>query len=215
MGSVGGRFIVLEGGEGAGKSTQAALLGEWLERAGVRHVRTREPGGTPVGEEIRRLLLHGGDMPARTELLLLLAARAALVEAQIRPALEAGLVVVSDRFGLSSLAYQGYGRGLDVEEVRRLHEFAAGGVRPDLTIVLEVPQGVAQARRAAGRQGDDRIEAAGGEFHARVSEAYRLLARTEENVVLLDGTQPAGAVHGEIVRLVRGRFPETFSGTTG
>jgi dTMP kinase len=181
----------------------------------VRHVRTREPGGTAVGEEIRRLLLHGGDMPARTELLLLLAARAALVEAEIRPALEAGLVVVSDRFGLSSLAYQSHGRGLDLEDVRRLHDFAAGGIRPDLTIVLEVPQTVAAARRSAGRPGEDRIEAAGGAFHRRVSEAYRLLARTEENVVVLDGTSPAAAVHGEIVRLVRGRFPETFGGTTG
>lgn len=210
-----GRLIVLEGGEGAGKSTQAALLGEWLKRAGVRHVRTREPGGTAVGEEIRRVLLHGGDMPPRTELLLLLAARAALVEAEIRPALEAGFVVVSDRFGLSSLAYQAYGRGLPAEDVRRLHEFAAGGIRPDLTIVLEVPQPVASARRSAGRSGEDRIEAAGGEFHGRVSEAYRLLARSEDNTEVLDGTSPPAVVHESIVRLLRSRFPETFGGTTG
>lgn len=210
-----GRFIVLEGGEGSGKTTQAALLGEWLDGAGIGHVRTREPGGTAVGEEIRRVLLHGSDMPARTELLLLLAARAALVEAEIRPALEAGRVVVSDRFGLSSLVYQGHARGLPIEAVAALHEFAAGGVRPDLTIVLDVPQEMAAARRAASGVGADRIEAAGQAFHARVSEAYRLLAGAGENTVLLDGTGPVAAVHAEVVRLLAARFPETFGGTTG
>jgi dTMP kinase len=210
-----GRFIVLEGGEGSGKTTQAALLGEWLGRKGVAHVRTREPGGTSVGEEIRRVLLHGSDMPARTELLLLLAARAALVDTEIRPALEAGKVVVSDRFGLSSLVYQGHGRGLPVQDVAALHDFAAGGVRPDLTIVLDVPQEVAAVRRAAGGAVEDRIEGAGRAFHARVSEAYRLLAGTDETTVLLDGTGPAAAVHAEIVRLLVARFPETFGGTTG
>jgi dTMP kinase len=210
-----GRFIVLEGGEGTGKSTQVGLLGEWLERAGVPYLRTREPGGTAVGEEIRRVLLHGVDMPARSELLLMLAARSALVETEIRPALAAGRVVISDRFGLSSLVYQGHGRGIPLAAVRDMTDFAAGGLRPDLTIVLEVPPAISEARRSAGGGGEDRIEAAGAAFHARVAEAYRLLADTEEGTELLDGTGPAVAVHEAIVRLLRARFPETFGGTTG
>lgn len=143
-----GLFIVLEGVEGSGKTTQARLLGERLARAGIDHLVTREPGGTATGEEIRRLLLHGGEVPARAELLLMLAARAVFVEEVVRPALARGAVVVADRYELSTLAYQGYGRGLPLDEVRRMNAFATGGLTADLTLVLDVPPEVGAARRA-------------------------------------------------------------------
>ncbi|MGH7505128.1 MAG: dTMP kinase [Longimicrobiales bacterium] len=205
---------MLEGVEGAGKSTQARLLAEWLGREGVAFLHTREPGGTPLGEEVRRLVLHGDEMPARSELLLYLAARAALVERVIRPALAEGRVVIADRFGLSTLAYQGYGRDLPRQSVRAIHDFATGGLSPDLTIVLDVPVTVGVARREAGRAAD-RIERAGAGFHDRVAEAYRLLAKTEDGVETVDGTATAQAVHGSIVALLKTRFPETFGATTG
>jgi dTMP kinase len=210
-----GRFIVLEGVEGSGKSTQAALLSEWLERTGIAHLRTREPGGTAVGEEIRRILLHGDEITPRSELFLLLAARSALVEREIRPALAAGKVVVADRYGLSTLAYQAHGRALPHQAVRSLNDFATGGLRPDLTVVLDVPVGVGAARRAAAGQGADRIEAAGAAFHDRVAEAYRLLVESEECVESVDGTGSAAAVHASILALLMARFPETFGRTTG
>ncbi|HET9441372.1 MAG TPA: dTMP kinase [Longimicrobiales bacterium] len=206
-------FIVLEGTEGSGKSTQVRLLGAWLMARGLPHILTREPGGTSVGEEIRAILLHGDHIPAETELLLMNAARAAFVAEIVRPALEAGKIVVADRFSLSSLAYQGYGRGLPVEEVRRICGFAAQGVDPDLTIVLDVPLDVSESRRAG--RGADRIERAGTEFHNRVAEAYRLLPQTETNVVLLSGIEEPQAVHQRILGLLQTRFPETFSGIAG
>ena len=210
-----GRFIVLEGIEGCGKSTQAALLAEWLHAAGLAHLHTREPGGTALGEEIRRLLLHGDAMPATAELLLMLAARATLLEERVRPALAAGHTVIADRYSLSTLAYQGYGRGLDLQEVRNAIRFATGGLTPDLTIVLEVPQHVGVARRAASRPGEDRIEGAGRAFHDRVAEAYRLLAREEAGVVVVDGVGSAAEVQARILGVLGRRFPETFPARQG
>ncbi len=206
-------FIVLEGAEGSGKSTQVRLLGEWLSRHGVDHVLTREPGGTATGEEIRAILLHGRDIPAESELLLMNAARAVFVREIVQPALAAGRVVVADRFWLSSLAYQGYGRGLPLEQVRAICTFAAQGITPDLTIILDVALEVSEARRKG--RGADRIERAGTEFHERVAGAYRLLAQTESNVELLPGVEPAEAVHERIISLLRSRFPETFGRITG
>lgn len=206
-------FLVLEGAEGSGKSTQVRLLGEWLARHGIAHATTREPGGTAVGEEIRAILLHGADIPAETELLLMNAARAVFVQEVVRPALAAGKVVIADRFWLSSLAYQGYGRGLPIEEVRRVCAFAAQGVEPDLTIVLDVPLAESENRRRD--RGADRIERAGAEFHLRVVEAYRLLPRTESRVALLSGTGEPAEIHREIVTLLQERFPETFGGIEG
>ena len=136
-----GHFIVLEGGEGVGKTTQLRLLTEWAEGLGLRLSATREPGGTEVGEAIREVLLHRVEMamPSETELFLMLAARAAFVRDVVRPALERGEIVVADRFDLSTLAYQGFGRGLDMEKVRRMNAFATGGLRPDLYVVLDLP----------------------------------------------------------------------------
>ena len=206
-------FIVLEGAEGSGKSTQLRLLGEWLAANGVAHVLTREPGGTNLGEEIRAILLHGDDIPPATELLLMNAARAVFVDQVVRPALAAGNLVVADRFSLSSLAYQGYGRGLPLDDVRRICTFAAQGVDPDLTVVLEVPQAESEARRA--HRGADRIERAGTEFHQRVAEAYRLLPRSEQNVAVVSGLGDPTEVHERIVGLLRARFPETFGKLAG
>ena len=206
-------FLVLEGAEGSGKSTQVRLLAEKLARHDVAHLTTREPGGTPVGEEIRAILLHGADIPPQAELLLMNAARAVFVQQVVRPALDAGKVVIADRFSLSSLAYQGHGRGLPVEEVRRICAFAAQGVEPDLTIVLDVPLSESENRRRD--RGADRIERAGPEFHQRVVEAYRLLAGTESRVALLPGTGQPAEIHREIVALLQERFPETFGGIEG
>jgi dTMP kinase len=207
-------FLVLEGVEGSGKSTQARLLGRWLTGLGVPHVLTREPGGTAVGEEIRQILLHGHDMPPESELLLMNAARAVFVREVVRPALEAGKVVIADRFSLSSLAYQGYGRQLPLVNVRAVCEFAAGGLEPDLTIVLDVPADTGEARRAT-RGGADRIERAGTEFHARVAEAYRLLPDTERGVVRVSGTGSVEEVHERIRALLTTGFAETFPETVG
>lgn len=209
-------FIVFEGIEGSGKSTQARMLADWLGARGRDAILTREPGGTQIGEEIRRALLHGGDdVPARTELLLMLAARAAFVDAVVRPALERGAVVVADRYELSSVAYQGYGRGVALDELRRVNHFATGGLKPDLTLVLEVDLAEGASRREAAGRTADRIERAGDAFHRSVAEAYRLLAREEPGVVAVDGTGEAERVHGAVLEVLAARFPETFAAAKG
>jgi len=208
-------FIVFEGIEGSGKSTQARRLSEWLTARGVRNVLTREPGGTALGERIRDLLLHSEDVPARAELLLMMAARAAFVQQVVRPALERGDVVISDRYELSSYAYQGYGRGLPLDEVRSVNELATCGLRPDLTILLDVePQEGAARRRRAGRT-EDRIERAGEAFHAEVGRAYRLLSSTEPGISVVSGAGTEEEVAQRVMSVLRARFPETFPADQG
>lgn len=201
-------FLVLEGIEGCGKSTQARLLAEYLTRHGIACTLTREPGGTPVGEAIRDILLHGQDLSAQTELLLMCAARAAHVAEIIRPALEAGSVVVSDRYALSTFAYQGAGRMLNPDDVERVNAVATGGLLPDLTIVVDVPWEVGAARRAGSNE--DRIESAGDAFHARVAKAYRLLSEGQDAVQPVDGVGSPEEVHERVLALLHRRFPETF-----
>ena len=209
-----GLFIVLEGAEGSGKSTQARLLAEWLETHGFPSIATREPGGTAVGEEIRQVVLHGRDMPAAAELLLYNAARAVFVAEIVRPALAAGKIVLADRFWLSSLAYQGYGRGLPLDEVQAICEFAAGGLRPDLTIVLDVPVHMGEARRAA-RSGPDRIERESLAFHERVAEAYRLLPERIPGIVRISGNGTVDEVQGRIRAVLAEKLPEPFARPLG
>lgn len=208
----GGLFLVFEGVEGAGKSTQVRRLAAWCEEHGVPVLVTREPGGTAVGEEIRRALLDGGDVPPRSELLLYLAARAALVETVIRPALRDGRVVIADRYELSTLAYQGFGRDLGLEEVRALNAFATRGLAPDLTLLLALDPAEGRARRRSPR---DRLEREAGEFHDRVAAAYATLAEGDPGVVRIDARGTEDAVAEAVRGTLRTRFPETFPDGSG
>lgn len=181
-----GLFITFEGTEGSGKSTQIALLAERLRSLGHTVRTLREPGGTPIGEEIRHTLKHSqanAAMTAEAELLLMNASRAQIVREVIRPALENGEVILCDRFYDSTVAYQGYGRGLDLRTVKTIIDFAVGGTRPDLTLLLFVPPEVSEERRLA-RQATlpfmrDRMEEADGNFFRRVAEGYNVIAAAE------------------------------------
>ena len=180
-------FVTFEGGDGSGKSTQAALLAEHLAAAGREVVATREPGGTPLGEKIRGLLLDGDDPAPWAEAALFAAARAELAERVIRPALTAGVEVVCDRFLDSSLAYQGVARGLGVDRVLELN-VAVADLTPDRTFVLLLDAEIAAARASSS---PDRMEQEDGAFHAAVADGYRQLAeRFPERIVVLDGSQP-------------------------
>lgn len=184
-------FVVVEGGEGSGKSTQVQLLASWLRERGYEVVVTFEPGDTKMGAQMREVLLHGdAPLDERAELLLMLADRAQHVAEVVRPALARGAIVVSDRYAPSTLAYQGAGRGLGVETVEALNRFATGGLEPDLVLVLDVPDEVAEARIPGHR---DRVERAGLEFHARVRAAYRELA-AQRGWELIDGSGTPEAV---------------------
>lgn len=207
-----GFFLVLEGVEGAGKTTQARLLSRWMAERRIAHRIGREPGGTRVGEAIRRVLLDapGREMPAETELLLLLAARAAFVRDVVRPALTSGEVMIADRFELSSLAYQGRGRGLDSDAVRALNAFATGAVRPDLTLVLDLPVAAGIARQSRAGKARDRIEGEGEVWLERVREAYRMLAAGDERVRLIDASGTEADVGRVVRKTVEDALPESF-----
>jgi dTMP kinase len=210
-----GLFITFEGTEGCGKSTQVDRLARRL-RASGRAVRTlREPGGTPIGEEIRHTLKHSHDnaaMTAEAELLLMNASRAQLVREVIRPALAAGEVVICDRFYDSTTAYQGYGRQLDLKMVRAVIEVAVGETIPDLTLLLEVPRAVA-AERLRARQSTmpfvrDRIEEAGRNFFERVAKGYQAIAAAEpKRVRIIDAGGPVEAVSAAIWQAVQPLVP--------
>ena len=180
-----GRFITFEGGEGCGKSTQVVRLAAALESRGIKVLLTREPGGTRLSELIRTLLKDEAEDPPvdRAELLLFLAARAQLVRNVIAPALEAGTWVISDRFSDSTVAYQGYGRGLPVDFVRQANDFACEGLRPDLTFLLDLDPETAErrmrGREAATNTSADRIERAGSGFHARLRKGFLELAAAD------------------------------------
>jgi dTMP kinase len=211
-GPSGGLFLVVEGIEGAGKTTQVSLLSRWMEASGIPHVATREPGGTAVGEALRSLVLNRTDLdlPPESELLVILAARAAFVRDVVRPALARGDVVVSDRYDLSTFAYQGWGRGLDIQAVRRLSAFATGGLSPHLYVLLDVEVRDGAARQRLQGKGADRFEAAGEAFLTRVREGYLSLARSEPGVERVDATGTSDAVHQKVRSLLQARFPETF-----
>jgi dTMP kinase len=204
-----GLFITFEGTEGAGKSTQITLLAERLRAMG-KTVRTlREPGGTPIGEEIRHTLKHSDvnhNMTPETELLLMNASRAQLVREVIQPALAAGEVVLCDRFFDSTLVYQGFGRGLNMDIVRQIISCAIGGVLPNLTLLLMVPLAVSETRRLTRAQQPgspvpqrDRIEDAGRDFFARVEQGYMKIAAVEPaRIRVVDATSSVEAVRDAI-----------------
>ena len=184
-----GVLITFEGGEGSGKSTQVERLAEWLTGRGREVVVAREPGTTAVGEAVRFILLESAPdgLVAEAELALFLAARAQLAREVIRPALGAARIVLLDRFGDSSVAYQGYGRGIEPERVVELNRWATRGLTPDLTVLIDMP--VIDASERRGRP-PDRLERAGTEFHERVREGFRRIASREpERFLLLDGTR--------------------------
>ena len=189
-----------------------ALLAAWLEGAGIEHLVVREPGGTPLGEAIREVALTRTELDVGpvSELLLMLAARAAVVRDVVRPALEGGKLVIADRFSLSTLAYQAYARGLDVDRVRAANEFATGGLRPDLCIVLDLPPEVAAGRRRGNAARRDRIESEGGDFRRKVRDAYLALSETEPDVELLDARGTPAEVHAHIRGLIAAKLP-TFA----
>lgn len=200
-----GLFVAFEGGDGAGKSTQARLLADALRNAGHEVVLTREPGGTPIGEKLRALVLeHGhGEVDARTEALIFAASRAAHVEQSIRPALERGSLVITDRYIGSSIVYQGVGRGLGADAVRDLNVWATDGLWPDLTVLLDVDEAEGRARRTAGEAAEDRLESEPDEFHRDVRAAFRRLAEARPDAYLiLDGRQEPGALAAAILAAV-------------
>ena len=200
-----GRFISIEGIEGVGKSSNIEVLVSHLESAGYEVLTTREPGGTPLAEDIRHLLMHRGDepIPEIAELLMMFAARSLNVNNNIRPALKAGKWVVCDRFTDSSRAYQSAGRGLPMTSVDQLAEWVHGDLWPDLTILLDAPVDVGMAR-AGNRSKPDRIEKEEYAFFARVRERYLELAAAEpERFVVLDTTRELAAVQADVIKLAQ------------
>ena len=211
-----GLFISFEGTEGCGKSTQVKLLADNLTALGHRVRTLREPGGTPIGEEIRHTLKHSENnhaMTAEAELLLMNASRAQIVREVIRPALAAGDMVLCDRFYDSTTAYQGFGRQLDLEKVKSIIEFAVGETKPDLTLFLHVPAEVS-AERLRSRQSTlpfvrDRIEEADRKFFERVAHGYGVIAAGEpQRVKFINGAQPLDVVCAEIWKIVQPRLPK-------
>jgi dTMP kinase len=213
-----GLLVVFEGAEGAGKSTQLRLLADWLGLRGSDVVAVREPGGTIVGDEIRRILLDpDSDIVPRSEALLFMASRAQLVEREIRPALEGGAIVLLDRFFLSTYAYQGVGRGLPEGDLRAANAIATQGLVPDLTLLLTMPVADGLAR-AMDRGERDRMERADLEFHERVARAFETFATSDWQaahsecgaIKLVNAVGSEAAVFDRVLGTLRARWPGTF-----
>ena len=199
-----GIFISMEGPDGSGKSTQIQLLSDYLRKKGYEIIVTREPGGNRISEAIREIILNKDytEMDYMTEAMLYASARAQLMAQVIRPAIEAGKAVISDRFVDSSAVYQGMARGLGVEEIYRLNEFAIQGMMPGLTIHLDLPASVG-LERAKGRAALDRMELEKAEFHEKVAQGYRdLAALAPYRIKTIDATQSIEEIHKEIVAYV-------------
>jgi len=193
-------FITFEGPEGSGKTTQAKLLAEALKSRGLKVKLTREPGGDPVSEEIRKILLDGADRSVvdRTEALLYLAARAQHTEKVIRPSLKAGFTVICARYTDSTVAYQGYGSGLDLELIRRMNDFATGGLAPDLTLLLDIDVETGLRRQ---RQWN-RMERKALNYHRRVRQGFLEEARARpERIAVIDASQDVEGVRRQVLRL--------------
>jgi dTMP kinase len=204
-----GKFITLEGGEGAGKSTQIARLAAVLERAGHSVLTTREPGGSPAGERIRKLLVEGepGSLTPLGEALLHFAQRAEHLARTIRPALAEGKWVISDRFADSTMAYQGYGHQLGRRPIDTLYKLVCGKTRPDLTLILDVPVDVGLKRAAARRGTETRYEMMDAAFHERLRRGFLDIARREpRRCAVIDATEDVDAVTAQILKTVAKRL---------
>jgi dTMP kinase len=204
-----GRFITLEGGEGTGKSTQIARLKGWLEGRGHRVTTTREPGGSPGAEMIRKLLVEGPveRWDGTTEALLHFAARREHLRSTVWPALKRGDWVVSDRFADSTLAYQGYGHGIERQIFEQLYDVAAGSFRPDLTLILDLPIEIGLKRAAERRGAETRYESLPHDFHARVRRGFlEIAAREPKRCVVIDATGTVDAIARTIADAVRDRL---------
>lgn len=197
-----GKFITLEGIDGAGKSTHLGWLQDWLRERAIEHVLTREPGGTPLGEKLRELLLHH-DMHLETETLLMFAGRREHIAQVILPALQAGSWVVSDRFTDATFAYQGGGRGLGIERIEVLEHWVQNGLQPDLTLLFDVPLEVSRERLAKTRV-LDRFEQEQQDFHQRVRNCYLERARRDpQRIKLIDSTRPIDVIQQELATLLQ------------
>ena len=203
-------FITFEGSEGSGKSTQAQRLAARLQRSGVPHLLTREPGGTPIGESIRDLLQfapHNSNMTPETELLLFEASRSQLVREVIKPELERGMCVIADRFSDSTTVYQGAARQLNREMIERVNAFAVADCVPDITFVLDVDAATVESRMSEPRKAD-RMEQQSAEFYERVREGYRELATSErKRIVMIDGACDLAEIEKQIWETLSSRFP--------
>lgn len=198
-----GKFIALEGPDGSGKSTMINLINQYLVEHHIDHVITREPGGTAIGEKIRHLIVDrdNANMGPETEALLFAASRAQHVHEKILPALEQEKIVVCDRFLLSSLAYQGVGRGLGVDRVKAINDFGLRGIYPDLILFFHVDPEVTLLRKT--KEGGDRLEAEGGVFHREVYEGYMtLLEKYPENITLIDAAKPIEEVYKQTIEAI-------------
>ena len=204
-------FITLEGPEGSGKTSQLPALAEYLRKEGYEVIVTREPGGTTVGDQIRDVLmnLENVSILPRTEILLFLAARAQHVEGLIRPALKAGKLVLCDRFGDSTLAYQGYGHQTDLDTLRFLLNYSTGGLKPDLTLLLDVPVKAGLSRKLDNTEEWNRLDAYAEAFHERVRQGYLSLAEQEpDRWVLIDATQGKDQVQGAMREAIFSRLKD-------
>jgi dTMP kinase len=210
MSALPGRFLTIEGIEGVGKSTQVARLSKSLNERGIAHVVTREPGGTPLAERIREIVLNSGDetLPPTAELLLMFAARAVHLTNHVEPQLRAGRWVVCDRFIDATYAYQGGGRRLGLGNIRELETMVLGARRPDLTVLLDLPvdQALRRARQRNAGAAADRFESERADFFERVREAYLSRAAAEPNrIAVIDASQSADRVASQIVKLLEAR----------
>ena len=207
-----GLFIVFEGVEGAGKSSHLQRLARELDERSIAYLNVREPGGTPTGERARAIVLDAAiTVTPEAELLLYLAARAEFVRTLVRPALARGELVLADRFELSTYAYQACARGLGLERVRILNDFATGGLKPHGTVLLRLDPAIGRGRR---RGSADRLESEAASFHRAVAEAYDELARTEAGVIVIDSGGPIPDVQRSIWDALHDRWPNRFPAWT-
>ncbi|MEH6631813.1 MAG: dTMP kinase [Halopseudomonas aestusnigri] len=210
-----GIFISLEGGEGAGKSTQIKHLSKYLTDNGLSNIQTREPGGTPGAEKIRDLLVRGDVSlwTPKTEALLMFASRQEHVEKVIKPALTAGKWVICDRFADSSVAYQGIGHGLGMDSIESLHQWVLGDFKPDLTLILDLPVSVGLERTLAHSVGENRFEDMDVSFHERMREGFLSIANSyPERCTVIDATQSENEVAEDILENVMGKFGKMMNG---